>query len=129
MKNFSLPISTLLAFAIVLVFADDAEARNFKKLTADGYAVGELTRNAGGKWGWYLQKQEMRYFCRMGRVSIVRVGANGLATFTSSGRLISMDKDTFVANVGVNEYQKLPRYENLQSGSVEAGLVGRCAKA
>lgn len=121
--------TTLLIVLVVVFGPTTANAKSFKKLIQDGYSISQMSANAAGKLGWYLTGSDARYFCRIGRVSIVTVGPTGLASLSGNGRLITMDRQTYVSRAGERALRNLPDYNDLKRGSMDARFVGRCSKS
>ena len=72
-----------------------------------------------------LSKGDQQFFCRM-RVSQAYVGRNGMVSFTSSGRMIKLDRATFEAAIGGPD-PSIPRLEDLKAGRLRPENVGSCA--
>ncbi|UXT22826.1 hypothetical protein FY140_19185 [Agrobacterium tumefaciens] len=102
-----------------------AQAASFKELSGQGYKVGALSSNKAGIRGWNLSKGSDRYFCEM-RATMAYSGKNGMVSFTSAGRMISLDRNTFEKRLGGS--LNLPKYEDLKAGRLRADDVGSCRK-
>ena len=87
-------ISRLLVIAgalIPLIHPVEARAESFSELTAKGATVGKMTRNPAGLSGWVVTSNGKTYFCKW-NVSIAIVDAKTLVAFTSSGRMVKLDR-------------------------------------
>lgn len=102
-----------------------AQAASFKELSGQGYKVGALSSNKAGIRGWNLSKGSDRYFCEM-RATMAYSGKNGMVSFTSAGRMISLDRNTVEKRLGGS--LNLPKYEDLKAGRLRADDVGSCRK-
>ncbi len=102
-----------------------AQAASFKELSGQGYKVGALSSNKAGIRGWNLSKGSDRYFCEM-RATMAYSGKNGMVSFTSAGRMISLDRSTVEKRLGGS--LNLPKYEDLKAGRLRADDVGSCRK-
>ncbi|MCZ4073878.1 hypothetical protein [Agrobacterium sp. LMR679] len=102
-----------------------AQAASFKELSGQGYKVGALSSNKAGIRGWNLSKGSDRYFCEM-RATMAYSGKNGIVSFTSAGRMISLDRNTVEKRLGGS--LNLPKYEDLKAGRLRADDVGSCRK-
>lgn len=102
-----------------------SRAESFSRLAGQGYSVGPLAQGRSGGLGWVLSKGEQQFFCRM-RVSQAYVGRNGMVSFTSSGRMIKLDRATFEAAIGGPD-PSIPRLEDLKAGRLRPENVGSCA--
>ncbi|TQN63372.1 hypothetical protein FLX27_01825 [Agrobacterium tumefaciens] len=100
-----------------------AQAASFKELSGQGYKVGALSSNKAGIRGWNLSKGSDRYFCEM-RATMAYSGKNGMVSFTSAGRMISLDRNTVEKRLGGS--LNLPKYEDLKAGRLRADDVGSC---
>jgi hypothetical protein len=123
MRFHFLSIAAVLLGAVVLPAA--ASAESFSKLAGQGYAVGPLGQGRSGGLGWVLSKGDKKFFCRM-RVSAAYRGRDGMVSFTSSGRMIAVDRATFEAAIGGPD-PTIPRLEDLKAGRVKPANVGSCA--
>ncbi|HCD83026.1 MAG TPA: hypothetical protein DEQ45_04210 [Agrobacterium sp.] len=121
--RFSL-FSSLIAVAL-LGLPVVAQAASFKELSGQGYKVGALSSNKAGIRGWNLSKGSDRYFCEMG-ATMAYSGKNGMVSFTSAGRMISLDRNTVEKRLGGS--LNLPKYEDLKAGRLRADDVGSCRK-
>ncbi|WP_421402280.1 hypothetical protein [Agrobacterium fabrum] len=121
--RFSL-FSSLIAVAL-LGLPVVAQAASFKELSGQGYKVGALSSNKAGIRGWNLSKGSDRYFCEM-RATMAYSGKNGMVSFTSAGRMISLDRNTVEKRLGGS--LDLPKYEDLKAGRLRADDVGSCRK-
>lgn len=121
--RFSL-FSSLVAVAL-LGLPVVAQAASFKELSGQGYKVGALSSNKAGIRGWNLSKGSDRYFCEM-RATMAYSGKNGMVSFTSAGRMISLDRNTVEKRLGGS--LNLPKYEDLKAGRLRADDVGSCRK-
>ncbi|MCZ7447705.1 hypothetical protein O8B93_08950 [Agrobacterium rhizogenes] len=101
------------------------QAASFKELSGQGYKVGALSSNKAGIRGWNLSKGSDRYFCEM-RATMAYSGKNGMVSFTSAGRMISLDRNTVEKRLGGS--LNLPKYEDLKAGRLRADDVGSCRK-
>lgn len=101
------------------------QAASFKELSGQGYKVGALSSNKAGIRGWNLSKGSDRYFCEM-RATMAYSGKNGMVSFTSAGRMISLDRNTVEKRLGGS--LDLPKYEDLKAGRLRADDVGSCRK-
>ncbi|MBB4402286.1 MULTISPECIES: hypothetical protein [Rhizobium/Agrobacterium group] len=117
---FSLLIAVALLGAPVV-----AQAASFKELSGQGYKVGALSSNKAGIRGWNLSKGSDRYFCEM-RATMAYSGKNGMVSFTSAGRMISLDRNTVEKRLGGS--LNLPKYEDLKAGRLRTDDVGSCRK-
>ncbi|CUX38838.1 MULTISPECIES: hypothetical protein [Agrobacterium] len=115
----SLIAAALLALPVV------AQASSFKELSGQGYKVGALSSNKAGIRGWNLSKGSDRYFCEM-RATMAYSGKNGMVSFTSAGRMISLDRNTVEKRLGGS--LNLPKYEDLKAGRLRVDDVGSCRK-
>ncbi|QCL94327.1 MULTISPECIES: hypothetical protein [Agrobacterium] len=102
-----------------------AQAASFKELSGQGYKVGALSSNKAGIRGWNLSKGSDRYFCEM-RATMAYSGKNGMVSFTSAGRMISLDRNTVEKRLGGS--LNLPKYEDLKAGRLRTDDVGSCRK-
>lgn len=102
-----------------------SRAESFSRLAGQGYSVGPLAQGRSGGLGWVLSKGDQQFFCRM-RVSQAYVGRNGMVSFTSSGRMIKLDRATFEAAIGGPD-PSIPRLEDLKAGRLRPENVGSCA--
>ncbi|UXS32202.1 hypothetical protein FY152_08905 [Agrobacterium tumefaciens] len=102
-----------------------AQAASFKELSGQGYKAGALSSNKAGIRGWNLSKGSDRYFCEM-RATMAYSGKNGMVSFTSAGRMISLDRNTVEKRLGGS--LNLPKYEDLKAGRLRADDVGSCRK-
>lgn len=116
--------SSLIALAL-LGLPVVAQAASFKELSGQGYKVGALSSNKAGIRGWNLSKGSNRYFCEM-RATMAYSGKNGMVSFTSAGRMISLDRNTVEKRLGGS--LNLPKYEDLKAGRLRADDVGSCRK-
>lgn len=121
--RFSL-FSSLIAVAL-LGLPVVVQAASFKELSGQGYKVGALSSNKAGIRGWNLSKGFDRYFCEM-RATMAYSGKNGMVSFTSAGRMISLDRNTVEKRLGGS--LDLPKYEDLKAGRLRADDVGSCRK-
>jgi hypothetical protein len=121
--RFSL-FSSLIAVAL-LGLPVVVQAASFKELSGQGYKVGALSSNKAGIRGWNLSKGSDRYFCEM-RATMAYSGKNGMVSFTSAGRMISLDRNTVEKRLGGS--LDLPKYEDLKAGRLRADDVGSCRK-
>ena len=121
--RFSL-FSSLIAVAL-LGLPVVVQAASFKELSGQGYKVGALSSNKAGIRGWNLSKGSDRYFCEM-RATMAYSGKNGMVSFTSAGRMISLDRSTVEKRLGGS--LNLPKYEDLKAGRLRADDVGSCRK-
>ncbi|MCR6724427.1 hypothetical protein [Agrobacterium fabrum] len=121
--RFSL-FSSLIAVAL-LGLPVVVQAASFKELSGQGYKVGALSSNKAGIRGWNLSKGSDRYFCEM-RATMAYSGKNGMVSFTSAGRMISLDRNTVEKRLGGS--MNLPKYEDLKAGRLRADDVGSCRK-
>ncbi|AAK87884.1 hypothetical protein EN41_09225 [Agrobacterium tumefaciens] len=121
--RFSL-FSSLIAVAL-LGLPVVVQAASFKELSGQGYKVGALSSNKAGIRGWNLSKGSDRYFCEM-RATMAYSGKNGMVSFTSAGRMISLDRNTVAKGLGGS--LDLPKYEDLKAGRLRADDVGSCRK-
>ena len=121
--RFSL-FSSLIAVAL-LGLPVVVQAASFKELSGQGYNVGALSSNKAGIRGWNLSKGSDRYFCEM-RATMAYSGKNGMVSFTSAGRMISLDRNTVEKRLGGS--LDLPKYEDLKAGRLRADDVGSCRK-
>lgn len=108
-----------------LALPASANAESFSKLAGQGYSVGPLGQGRSGGLGWVLSKGDKRFFCRM-RVSQAYVGRDGMVSFTTSGRMVKLDRAVFEAAIGGPD-PSIPRLEDLKAGRVQPANVGSCA--
>lgn len=102
-----------------------AQAASFKELSGQGYKVGALSSTKAGIRGWNLSRGSDRYFCEM-RATMAYSGKNGMVSFTSAGRMITLDRATVEKRLGSS--LNLPKYEDLKAGRLRADDVGSCRK-
>lgn len=121
-RSFLAPLFTVALLCVPAM----AQAETFKGLSGQGYVAGPLAKNKAGIWGWTFLKSGTRYFCEM-RVAVAYSGKKGMVGFTSSGRMIKIDRATYEANIGGPD-ASLPQYEDLKAGRVRASDVGSCRK-
>lgn len=103
-----------------------AHAATYTSLVGDGYETSKMVESPGGSRGWYLAKGDDRYFCKM-NVSMVQGGPTGIASFTSSGRMLPLDKAT-VEGMGAT-LSDFPRLSDLEAGKPPVDAVGGCSRA
>ncbi|WP_422369728.1 hypothetical protein [Hoeflea sp.] len=116
------------SFLILCGLSAPASAANLDGLVGKGFDVSKLTTNRAGKLGWKLSKGGETYFCRMKNFGVIRNG-NGLISFTSGGRTVKIDKQTYLNSLGRKEMPKgTPDYVDLKSGRVDGKVAGRCSK-
>ena len=113
-------------FFSVLINTPSSEvyAASYSSLVKKGYSTGKLTKGRSGKLGWYVQKGDLRYFCRS-RVSLVLVGSKGMIGFTTSGRQIKMSRKDFESR---SSTKGLPKMSDIKAGRLRGKDVGRCTK-
>ena len=116
------------AFILALSFGSTiypADAADFRSLISNGYKIGGLSQSKSGSQGWVLKKGKDTFFCRA-NVSLVYVGKNGMASFTSSGRMIKLDKETYLNSMNMTHDDTIPRLEDLKAGRPRPEDVGSC---
>ncbi|CUX13578.1 conserved hypothetical protein [Agrobacterium deltaense Zutra 3/1] len=60
------------------------------------------------------------------RATMAYSGKNGMVSFTSAGRMISLDRNTVEKRLGGS--LNLPKYEDLKAGRLRTDDVGSCRK-
>lgn len=116
-------------FALAVSFAatvEVASAATFQSLVSQGYKSGGLVQNKAGIQGWLLKKGNDSVFCRM-NVSLVYVGKNGMASFTTGGRMIKLDKKTYMDYLNITDDPTIPHLEDLKAGRPRPEDVGSCS--
>ncbi|WP_077961100.1 hypothetical protein [Ensifer adhaerens] len=114
------------AAAIGLAFVPGiAQAESYSTLTNQGYATGKLSRGKSGAWGWVVGNGEKKFFCRM-NVASAYVSKKEMVSFTSSGRMLKIDRATYDGMLGGPDPDK-PYLKDLQAGRVKAAHVGGCS--
>ncbi|UXS02059.1 hypothetical protein [Agrobacterium tumefaciens] len=116
------PLIALAIFSLPVV----AHAENFQGLSGQGYKVAALSNNKAGVKGWTLSKGPVRYFCEL-RASLAYSGKNGMVSFTSAGRVMTLDRAAFEKRMGGPD-KSLPQYEDLKAGRPRPVDVGSCRK-
>ena len=119
--GFSLALAAIYAATI-----DVASAATFQSLVSQGYKSGGLTQNKAGIQGWLLKKGNDSVFCRM-NVSLVYVGKNGMASFTAAGRMITIDKKTYMDYLKITNDPTIPHLEDLKAGRPRPEDAGSCS--
>ena len=104
-----------------------ANAESYAGLQANGYRTGKLVRGASGSLGWIVSKGQKRWFCRLG-VSNAYVGKSGMVAFTSAGRQVRLDRETYEKYAGGSD-ASIPQLSDLQAGRLNARDVGACSPA
>ncbi|UNZ49446.1 MULTISPECIES: hypothetical protein [Agrobacterium] len=119
-------VSAPLLAMVLLGLPATAHAASFHELSAQGYKASTLASNKAGVLGWTLSKGNSRYFCR-GELGVAYSGKNGMVSFSSSGRMITLDRKAFEKYMGGRD-ANLPRYEDLKAGRPRPDDVGPCQK-
>ena len=110
----------------LLLVPSTASAESFTTLSKKGYAVGPLAAGKSGSLGWVVSKDGKAFFCKM-KVSTVYIGKDKMASFTSGGRMIPIDKAVFEASIGGHD-SSIPQLSDLKAGKVQPRHVGSCIK-
>lgn len=105
-------------------FPTESQAAKYKSLKSKGYKTGKLTKNQAGLMGWYVSGEGKRFFCKM-KVSQVYIGSNKMAQFTSSGRMITMNREAHHKYIGAKSMD-LPQLKDLKAGRPRNQDVGYC---
>lgn len=111
-----------------------AQAASFKELSGQGYKVGTLSSNKAGIRGWNLSKGSDRYFCEM-RATMAYSGKSGMVSFTSAGRMITLDRATVEKLWATPEFAKVRRSQSRPPARgrcgvlPKAGVINRMAEA
>lgn len=105
----------------------ESQAAKYKSLTSKGYKTGKLTKNQAGMMGWYVAGEGKKFFCKM-KVSQVYIGSTKMAQFTSSGRMITLNRKAFHESLGVKSLD-LPQLKDLKAGRPRPQDVGYCGPA
>ncbi|MCX2725092.1 hypothetical protein [Roseibium salinum] len=130
MKNEFLKRFALLSLSLAVftgVSGQTAWAASYKNLASKGYKISKLTRSPSGSMGWYLTGEGKKYFCLL-NVGVVYIGETGMGIFTSSGRLIEVDRATYHKHQGVSKTDA-PQMSDLKAGRVRPRDVGVCTFA
>jgi hypothetical protein len=116
------------ATVLVVAFASSvpgvASAESFAALSKQGYSVGKLGPGKSGAMGWVLSNGGKRFFCKM-RASMAYSGKNGMVSFTTSGRMVKLDRGVFEASIGGPD-PTIPQLADLQAGRLRPNDVGSC---
>jgi hypothetical protein len=102
-----------------------ASAESFPSLAKQGYSVGQLGRGKSGGLGWVVSKGGKQFFCRM-RASLAYVGKKDMVSFTTSGRMITLDRAVYEASLGGPD-PTLPQLADLKAGRPRPIDVGTCS--
>ncbi|WP_323689943.1 hypothetical protein [Rhizobium sp. AN64] len=97
-----------------------AQAASFRELSGQGYKVGALSSNKAGIRGWNLSRGSDRYFCEM-RATMAYSGKNGMVSFTSAGRMITLDRATVEKKAG-----QFPELAEVRGSKSRPPARGRC---
>lgn len=103
-----------------------ANAESFTSLGRQGYAVGPMGQGKSGGLGWVVSKGGSKFFCRL-KASMAYSGQNGMVSFTTSGRMIKLNRAVFESSIGGHD-ATIPQFSDLKSGRVRPGDVGPCSK-
>tara|TARA_R110002020_G_scaffold66877_8_gene175654 strand:- start:9657 stop:10046 length:390 start_codon:yes stop_codon:yes gene_type:complete len=118
-----------LGFLVVAGSSFPARAESGDSLIKKGYKVSQLTTNKAGKLGWNLNKDGTTFFCGMKNVGMIKNGKNGMVSFTSSGRVVKLDKATVLKSLGWKELpEAMPDYVDLKAGRITGRVVSGCRK-
>ncbi|OWV77184.1 hypothetical protein ATY76_04360 [Rhizobium sp. R339] len=122
----SISFKQLAAVAVIglAVVPGIAQAESFSKLAGQNYAVGKLTKSKAGAYGWVVSNGSKQFFCRMD-ASLAYVSKKEMVSFTTSGRMIKVDRATFEARIGGPD-PSIPQWSDLQAGRVKPADVGSC---
>ncbi len=118
----SLQISMAIAAAVLV--SSPSHAASYSQLQAQGYKTSKMARSPGGSWGWTVSNGQKHYFC-FSRGGAVQIGKDGLAVFSTAGRLIRSSRKLYEARTG-DSVSSFPRYEDLMAGRPEPRSVGSC---
>jgi hypothetical protein len=113
--------------ALAACLPDVASAESFTALSKQGYSVGKLGQGKSGAMGWVVSGNGKRFFCKM-KVSIAYSGKSGMVSFTTSGRMIKIDRGVFESSIGGHD-PAIPQLADLKAGRVQPKHVGSCNPA
>lgn len=100
------------------------QAATYSELVDRGFKTGGLSKNRAGLTGWKVSKGSEAYFCKL-KGGLVYVGSNGMASVTSSGRQIKLDKEAYEKFTG-GPARLAARFEDLKAGRPQSRNVGPC---
>ncbi|OLP57154.1 hypothetical protein BJF92_06395 [Rhizobium rhizosphaerae] len=113
-------LSTLVSVMLPL----EANAESFSQLTANGATVSKMTENQAGLAGWFVTSNGRKYFCKL-NVGLAIADAKTLVSFTSSGRMVKVDRVTYENHVGGPD-KSMPTLSDLKNGRLRPSDVGQC---
>jgi hypothetical protein len=105
--------------------AGPASAESYQGLLKKGYTVGKMSQSKSGSLGWVLTGKDGKQFCES-RVGLAVVDKKTLVGFTSSGRMITVNRAVFEASIGGPD-PSLPLLSDIKAGRVGPQHVGFCA--
>jgi len=102
-----------------------ANAASYPNLLKQGYSVGKLGPGKSGNLGWVLSNGDQKFFCRM-NAGVAYAGKKDMVSFTTSGRMIKLDRAVFEASIGGPD-PSIPQLADLKAGRAKPADVGACA--
>jgi hypothetical protein len=103
-----------------------ANAESFPALGKQGYVVGPMGQGKSGGLGWVVSKGGSKFFCRL-KASMAYSGRNDMVSFTTSGRMIKLNRAVFESSIGGHD-STIPQLSDLKAGRVKPADVGSCSK-
>ncbi|WP_026791951.1 hypothetical protein [Pleomorphomonas oryzae] len=114
----------MIAVLGLLAVPSVSHAKSMESLVQDGFKVSKLTRGKSGLAGWYLTKEDQKYFCPI-RVALVYVDSKKMIGLSTQGSQIILDRATFDAHIGGPD-PTIPYWKDVVVGNVKPQHVNPC---
>ena len=101
-------------------------APSYSELKVSGFAASRLIQRPSGAWGWYLTKDNLKYYCRQS-VGLMRKG-NRIGNFVQGGQFVSTTISEFRRGTGGQDPMRYPTFEEATSSHPPAFVVGKCER-
>jgi len=79
--------------------SDNGNAESYLNLLKQGYSAGKLVPGKSGNLGWVLSNGDQKFFCCL-NAGVAYAGKKEMVGFTTSGRMIKLDRAVFEASIG-----------------------------